>query len=62
MSMRLGPTVEDDAIVGRGTALIGGVTIGAGAVVGANAVVNFDVPDSALVVGVLAAVRPRQPH
>ena len=47
------PLVEDDVIIGRGAVVIGRRTIHSGAVVGANAVITFDVPSGARVVGPL---------
>jgi serine acetyltransferase len=44
--------------VGRGVAILGGITIGDGATIGANAVVTHDVPPGVTVVGVPA--RPIQ--
>lgn len=46
--------IEDDAWVGHGAKLIGGVTIGRGAIVAAGAVVTKDVPPYAIVGGVPA--------
>jgi UDP-2-acetamido-3-amino-2,3-dideoxy-glucuronate N-acetyltransferase len=48
--------VKSRASLGAHATLIGGVTIGEGAMVGAGAVVTRDVPDYALVVGVPARV------
>ncbi len=50
---RLGRRVN----VGAGAKILGGVTIGDGAIIGANAVVLCDVPAGALAVGVPARVR-----
>jgi acetyltransferase-like isoleucine patch superfamily enzyme len=46
--------IGDEVWIGRGAAVLGGVTIGDGATVGANAVVTHDVPAGATVVGVPA--------
>src|SRR5215218_1907406 len=46
--------VEDDASIGSGAVILGGVTVGAGALVGAGAVVVDDVPPGATVAGVPA--------
>jgi acetyltransferase-like isoleucine patch superfamily enzyme len=43
--------VEDDAAIGSGAVLLGGVRVGAGALVGAGAVVTRDVPPGEIVVG-----------
>ena len=48
--------VEDDAWLGVGVIVLGGVRIGAGAVIGAGSVVTKDVPDGAIAVGVPARV------
>lgn len=53
------PTLESDVDVGAGAAILGGITIGAGAVIGANAVVIDQVPAGALAVGVPARVIER---
>jgi UDP-2-acetamido-3-amino-2,3-dideoxy-glucuronate N-acetyltransferase len=50
--------VEDDAAIGSGAVILGGVRIGAGALVGAGAVVTRDVPAGATVAGSPAAERP----
>ncbi len=42
--------------IGTGAVIIGPVTIGNDVAIGANAVVNFDVPDGAVVVGPLARI------
>ncbi len=50
---QLVPTVvKDMASIGTGAVVMGGVTIGQGALVGAGAVVTHDVPDGAVVAGV----------
>ena len=55
------PTVEDDAVIGAGAAVLGPITIGKGARVGSNAVVLKDVPAGATVVGVPARQIGPQP-
>jgi serine O-acetyltransferase len=45
------PTVEDGAILGANSTLVGDITIGSGASIGAGAVVIEDVPPGATVVG-----------
>lgn len=52
-----GPVViEEDAWLGAGAKVLSGVHIGKGAVIGAQALVNKDVPDYAIAVGVPAKV------
>ena len=56
------PTVEDHAVIGVGAAVLGAVTIGAGARVGAGSVVLKDVPPHTTAVGTPArAVSWRDP-
>jgi acetyltransferase-like isoleucine patch superfamily enzyme len=50
--------VEDDASIGSGATILGGVRIGKGALVGAGAVVTRDVPAGATVYGNPARVHP----
>lgn len=52
-----GPVViEEDAWLGAGAKVLSGVHIGKGAVIGAQALVNTDIPDYAIAVGVPAKV------
>jgi serine O-acetyltransferase len=48
------PTIEDEAIISLGAAVLGPITVGKRARVAANAVVTKDVPDGATVVGIPA--------
>jgi serine O-acetyltransferase len=48
------PTVEDGAVIGVGSSVLGAVTIGAGARIGAGAVVLRDIPPHTTAVGVPA--------
>jgi serine O-acetyltransferase len=50
------PHIEDEVVLGAGAKVLGGVTIGRGAVVGANAVVLIDVPAGGVAVGIPARV------
>ncbi len=52
------PVIEDGADIGSGACVLGGVTLGRGAVVGANAVVLQSVPAGATVFGVPARIMP----
>lgn len=52
------PTIGDDVIVSLGAAILGPITVGAGARIGANAVVTRDVPDGATMVGIPAKPVP----
>jgi len=49
-------TIEDDVWIGANAVILGGVSIGKGAVIGAGAVVTEDVPSMAVAVGVPAKV------
>ena len=52
-----GPVIiEDDAWLGAGVKVLSGVHIGKGAVIGAQSLVNKDIPDYAIAVGVPAKV------
>lgn len=46
------PTIGNDVYIGPGAKIFGGIKIGDGVAIGANCVVNKDVPDQAVVVGV----------
>jgi serine O-acetyltransferase len=46
----LGPTIEEDVMVGANTSVLGKLTVGKGATIGANAAVFRDVPAGARVV------------
>jgi acetyltransferase-like isoleucine patch superfamily enzyme len=46
------PRIEANAVVGMGSIIVGGVTIGAGSYVAAGAIVTRDVPPNTLVTGV----------
>jgi acetyltransferase-like isoleucine patch superfamily enzyme len=52
--------VGDDATIGSGAVVLGGVTIGRGALIGAGAVVTGDVEAGAVVTGVPARARQRR--
>lgn len=45
-------TVEDDVWIGHGATILGGTRIGQGAVIGSGAIVDRDIPDGAIAVGV----------
>ena len=46
------PTIKKGARIFAGAIVIGGVTVGQNAVVAANAVVNIDVPDNSIALGI----------
>lgn len=46
------PIIEDNVFIGAGACILGGVTVGQGAVIGANAVIIQDIPPNSVVVGV----------
>jgi len=50
-------TINDGCWIGSGSRILGGVTIGSGAVVAAGSVVIRDVPHNAMVAGVPAVVK-----
>ena len=52
----IGPTIEDQVIIGAGAILLPGVKIAAGAIIGAGAVVTKDVPPRKVVMGIPARV------
>lgn len=57
------PTLSDRVFVGAGAAVLGAVTVGAGATIGAHAVVVRDVPAGATVVsGARAEIREAAPE
>jgi acetyltransferase-like isoleucine patch superfamily enzyme len=56
LSTKRGIIVEDDAWLGHGAIILDGIRIGKGAVVGSGAVVNQDIPDGAIAVGIPARV------
>ena len=45
------PVIGDNAYLGPGAKIIGGITLGNNVAVGANCVVNIDVPDNGVVIG-----------
>ena len=52
--------IEDNVWIGAGSILLGGITIGSGAVIGAGAVVTHDIKSNQIVYGVPArSVRDR---
>jgi len=54
------PVLEDGARVSAGAKLLGGITVGRGAVIGANAVVLRDVPGFRVAVGIPARILPEK--
>jgi len=53
------PTLQDDVKVYQNAVILGGVTIGTGAIVNANAIVLHDIPPGAIVNAPVGQVRPR---
>jgi serine O-acetyltransferase len=56
------PTVENDAVIGSGAAVLGPITIGKGAKIGAGSVVIRSVPPGATAVGVPARIAEPEPY
>jgi serine O-acetyltransferase len=52
------PTIGDGVIVSLGAAVLGPISVGAGAKIGANAVVTKDVPEGATMIGIPAKPMP----
>ncbi len=50
------PTIEEGCLIGAGAKILGNITIGPGSKIGANAVVLWDVPPNATVVGIPAKI------
>jgi serine O-acetyltransferase len=50
------PTIGDRVFIGPGAVILGGISIADDALIGANAVVNFDVPDKAVVAAPVAQI------
>ena len=50
------PTIGDNVYIGPGARVIGKITIGNNVAIGANSVVNKDIPDNSVVVGMPARV------
>lgn len=50
------PSVGNDVYISAGARIIGNIHVGNNVIIGANAVVNKDVPDNSIVVGVPARV------
>lgn len=50
------PTIGNDVYISAGVRIIGKIHVGNNVIIGANAVVNKDVPDNSIVVGVPAKV------
>ena len=48
--------VNDDVWLGHGAVVLEGVQIGKGAVIGSGTVVNRDIPDNAIAVGIPARI------
>jgi serine O-acetyltransferase len=53
------PRVGNDVFVGPGAVVLGGITIGDGAVIAANSLVISDVPPGAMAIGVPAKIIPQ---
>ena len=49
-------SIGSDVWIGRGSAILKGVTIGHGAIIGANSVVTHDIPENAIAVGAPARI------
>jgi acetyltransferase-like isoleucine patch superfamily enzyme len=58
----MGPTIEDHVMIGGGSTILPGITIGRQSFIGAGAVVNRDVPAHSMVVGVPGRIEPLSSH
>jgi serine O-acetyltransferase len=56
------PVVEDNAVIGAGSKILGAITVGMNSKIGANAVVLQDVPSNSTVVGIPGKVVKRNPN
>ena len=56
------PTIGNDVFIGPNSVIIGGITVGDGAIIGAGAVVIRDVPPSSIAVGNPARNLPIRPE
>ncbi|WDE05007.1 serine acetyltransferase [Thalassomonas viridans] len=54
------PTIGENVYIGAGAKVFGKITIGNNVVIGANAVVNKDIPDNCMAVGIPAKIIPNQ--
>jgi serine O-acetyltransferase len=52
------PTIENDVVLGAGSKILGGITVGKNSIIGANAVVLKDIPANSIAVGVPAKIKP----
>jgi len=51
------PVIEDGVMLGAGSKVLGGITVGAGASVASNSLVIDSVPAGATVIGVPASIK-----
>ena len=50
------PTIGNNVFIGPNAVVLGGITIGNNALIGVNSLVNFDVPDNAVVAPALSTI------
>jgi UDP-3-O-[3-hydroxymyristoyl] glucosamine N-acyltransferase len=58
----VGPTIEDDAMIGEAAILLPGIVIGKGAIVGSGALINTNVKPDGLMLTMPARAVPRELH